>query len=125
MTEEIKRGLNDDLGHVRRNMEKEIKSLSESLARTDHLKSLEKTLELFAEEQQKFRYFNLNSEQTKSLLEYLHRLHSQISTHFEELDNSIERVQSRLDSLFAAKGMNIGLDHENTVSALDDTTLFD
>ncbi len=74
-------------------------SLSASLTNIEALQSLSQTITLLTDEKKKYKYLNLNSAQTESLLEYLKRIHNRFNIFFDKVDESIRELMLSLGSV--------------------------
>jgi len=73
--------------------------LSASLTNIEALQSLSQTLSLLTDEKKKYKYLNLNSAQTESLMEYLKRIHNRFNIFFDKIDESIRELMLSLGSV--------------------------
>jgi hypothetical protein len=76
-----------------------IEQLSASLTNIEALQSLSQTITLLSDEKKKYKYLNLNSAQTESLLEYLKRVHNRLNIFFDKVDESVRNLMLYLGSV--------------------------
>jgi hypothetical protein len=73
--------------------------LSSSLTNIEALQSLSQTVTLLSDEKKKFKYLNLNTAQTESLLEYLRRVHHRLNIFFDKVDEMVRELMLNLGSV--------------------------
>jgi hypothetical protein len=73
--------------------------LSASLTNIEALQSLDQTVTLLTDEKKKYKYLNLNTAQTESLLEYLRRVHHRFNIFFDKVDESLRELMLNLGSV--------------------------
>ncbi len=73
--------------------------VQEHVAGTKILDSYRTTLHLLKEEKKKYKYFNLNSTQTESLLAYLDKQNGLFEEYFEELTEGLKKATFQMQSL--------------------------
>jgi hypothetical protein len=76
-----------------------IEQLSASLTNIEALQSLSQTITLLSDEKKKYKYLNLNTAQTESLLEYLKRVHNRLNIFFDKVDESVRNLMLNLGSV--------------------------
>jgi hypothetical protein len=76
-----------------------IDRLSASLTNIEALQSLSQTVTLLTDEKKKYKYLNLNTAQTESLLEYLRRVNSRFNIYFDRVDESVRELMLNLSSV--------------------------
>jgi hypothetical protein len=76
-----------------------VEQLSAFLANSDALQSLGQTVTLLSEEKKKYKYLNLNTAQTESLLDYLKRIHARFNIYLDTLDKSVRELMLKLGSV--------------------------
>jgi hypothetical protein len=76
-----------------------IEQLSGSLTNIEALQSLSQTITLLTDEKKKYKYLNLNTAQTESLLEYLKRVHNRLNIFFDKVDESVRVLMLNLNSV--------------------------
>jgi hypothetical protein len=76
-----------------------IEGLSHSLDNVEALDSLSQTITLLHDEKKKYKYFNLNTAQTESLLEYLKRVQNRFSIFLDKLDEEVREMDLKVNSV--------------------------
>ena len=76
-----------------------IEGLSHSLDNVEALDSLSQTITLLHDEKKKYKYFNLNTAQTESLLEYLKRVQNRFSIFLDKLDEKVREMVLKVNSV--------------------------
>lgn len=76
-----------------------VEQLSAFLANSHALQSLGQTVTLLSEEKKKYKYLNLNTAQTESLLDYLKRIHARFNIYLDTLDKSVRELMLKLGSV--------------------------
>jgi hypothetical protein len=76
-----------------------IEQLSASLTNIEALQSLSQTITLLSDEKKKYKYLNLNTAQTESLLEYLKRVQNRLNIFFDKVDESVRNLMLNLGSV--------------------------
>ena len=61
--------------------------------------SLSQTIILLHDEKKKYKYFNLNTAQTESLLEYLKRVQNRFNIFLDKLDEAIREMALKVNSI--------------------------
>ena len=76
-----------------------IEGLSLSLDNVEALDSLSQTITLLHDEKKKYKYFNLNTAQTESLLEYLKRVQNRFGIFLDKLDEEVREMDLKVNSV--------------------------
>ncbi|MGB7569186.1 MAG: hypothetical protein WBM07_15100 [Chitinivibrionales bacterium] len=76
-----------------------IERLSQSIGNVDALDSLSQTIILLHDEKKKYKYFNLNTAQTESLLEYLKRVQNRFNIFLDKLDEAVREMVLKINSV--------------------------
>jgi hypothetical protein len=76
-----------------------LEQLSASLKNIEALQSLSQTITMLTDEKKKYKYLNLNTAQTESLLEYLTRVHNRLNIFFDKVDESVRVLMLNLSSV--------------------------
>jgi hypothetical protein len=76
-----------------------IEGLSRSMDNVEALDSLTQTIALLHEEKKKYKYFNLNTAQTESLLEYLKRVQNRFGIFLDKLDEAVREMVLKVNSV--------------------------
>jgi hypothetical protein len=92
---DVKTGIGEEYRRLMDTMER----LSGTLASSDALDSLGQTITLLSEEKKKYKYFNLNTAQTESLLDYLKRVHSRFNIYLDQVDQNIRELMLSLGTV--------------------------
>jgi hypothetical protein len=82
-----------------RNLISHLENLAESMRNVEALDSLSQTVTLLINEKKKYKYFNLNSAQTESLLEYLKRVQSRFNIFLDKIDESVREMELKINSV--------------------------
>ena len=82
-----------------RDLIEHVEHLSGSLVKVDALDSLTQTITLLTDEKKKYKYFNLNSAQTESLLEYLKRVHGRFNIFLDKVDEAVREMELKINSV--------------------------
>ena len=82
-----------------RDLIEHVEHLSGSLTKVDALDSLTQTITLLTDEKRKYKYFNLNSAQTESLLEYLKRVHGRFNIFLDKVDEAVREMELKINSV--------------------------
>jgi|GEM_PF-1489562 len=82
---------NELIGHM--------EGLAASISKVEALDSLAQTITLLTNEKKKYKYFNLNSAQTESLLEYLKRVQSRFNIFLDTVDQSVREMELKVNSV--------------------------
>jgi len=105
-TQNRQQAYNQAFTEIRRTMEEEyrnlidhVERLSGSMTKIEALDSLSQTITLLTDEKKKYKYFNLNSAQTESLLEYLKRVQSRFNIFLDKVDESVREVELKINSV--------------------------
>jgi hypothetical protein len=77
----------------------DLERLAGSVGNVEALESLEHTITLLSDEKKKYKYFNLNSAQTESLLEYLKRVQSRFNIFLDKIDESLREMELKIRSV--------------------------
>ena len=86
---ELRGHIHDEYGKLVEHVE----LLSKTMINVDALDSLSKTIALLTEEKKKYKYFNLNSAQTESMLEYLKRVQSRFNIFLDNIDKEVKETE--------------------------------
>jgi hypothetical protein len=73
--------------------------ISQSMASIEALDSLSQTVALLGEEKKKYKYFNLNTAQTESLLDYLKRVHNRFNIFIDKLDGGVREIALKINAV--------------------------
>ena len=73
--------------------------ISQSMASIEALDSLSQTVALLGEEKKKYKYFNLNTAQTESLLDYLKRVHNRFNIFIDKLDGGVREIALKINAI--------------------------
>jgi hypothetical protein len=92
---EMKKSILDEYHTLTEDLER----LSGSISNVEVLESLSQTITLLSDEKKKYKYFNLNSAQTESLLEYLKRVQSRFNIFFDKIDESLREMELKINSV--------------------------
>ncbi len=76
-----------------------IERLSQSIGNVEALDSLSQTITLLHDEKKKYKYFNLNTAQTESLLEYLKRVQNRFNIFLDKLDEAVRETVLKVNSV--------------------------
>ena len=76
--------------------------ISQSMASIEALDSLSQTVALLGEEKKKYKYFNLNTAQTESLLDYLKRVHNRFNIFIDKLDGGVREIALKINAVMNA-----------------------
>jgi hypothetical protein len=76
-----------------------IEHLAASIANIEALQSLSQTITLLSDEKKKYKYLNLNTAQTESLLEYLKRVQNRFNIFFDKMDEAVRELMLKLNSV--------------------------
>jgi hypothetical protein len=76
-----------------------IEQLSRFLTNIEALQSLTQTVTLLSEEKKKYKYFNLNTAQTESLIDYLKRTANRFNIYFDKVDESVRELMLKVGSI--------------------------
>jgi hypothetical protein len=77
----------------------DLEKLAGSLDNVEALDSLSRTITLLSDEKKKYKYFNLNSAQTESLLEYLKRVQSRFNIFLDKNDEALREMELKIRSV--------------------------
>jgi hypothetical protein len=92
---EIKKNIFTEYQNLTEHMER----LSSSINNVEALDSLSKTITLLCDEKKKYKYFNLNTAQTESLLEYLKRVQSRFNIFIDKIDQAMLELKLKINSI--------------------------
>ena len=92
---EMKKSILDEYHTLTEDLER----LSGSISNVEVLESLSQTITLLSDEKKKYKYFNLNSAQTESLLEYLKRVQSRFNIFFDKIDEALREMELKINSV--------------------------
>jgi hypothetical protein len=76
-----------------------IEQLSQSMGNVEALDSLSQTITLLQDEKKKYKYFNLNTAQTESLLEYLKRVQNRFNIFLDKMDEAVREMVLKVNSV--------------------------
>jgi formiminotetrahydrofolate cyclodeaminase len=69
------------------------------MATIEALDSLSQTIALLTNEKKKYKYFNLNTAQTESLLDYLKRVHNRFNIFLDKHDEAVREISLKINSI--------------------------
>jgi hypothetical protein len=85
-----------------RNLMERIEQLSHDMGNVEALDSLSQTITLLLDEKKKYKYFNLNTAQTESLLEYLKRVRDRFNIFLDKHDEEVREMALKVNSIMNA-----------------------
>ncbi len=77
----------------------DLERLAGSMGSVEALDSLARTVTLLSDEKKKYKYFNLNSAQTESLLEYLKRVQGRFNIFLDKIDEALREMELKVRSV--------------------------
>jgi hypothetical protein len=84
------------------NLLEHAEKISHSMATIEALDSLSQTIALLTNEKKKYKYFNLNTAQTESLLDYLKRVHNRFNIFLDNLDGGIREITLKIGAVMSS-----------------------
>lgn len=81
-----------------------VENMDNSLKKIDAVDSLRHTVAKLIEEKNKYKFFNLNTPQTESLIEYMQRLQGNFDTYFDNLENILYSIKIKINSILNTIG---------------------